>query len=317
MNKNQLELLEKRTRKIGEALFNWKDSKSTDKSVSMKDFIEKLNEPLPNQITEQGKGNINISLHKSSFNNIEHFHNYYEIIYVIKGELINLIGNNSITLKENECIIQFPGTKHSIISFDDTKSIAINITINKDFFTHSYYKALFESTNFFVKLDEPSKREYIVSKELNLVTKKIIGILLDIFFNDEEYSQLSFENVLVLLLMEMLKNNLIKEDEFTSKLNNYINKNITTITLCSAADYFGYHSKYFSSLVKKKTGKSFIDILIEKRINKGAYYLMYTNYSNTKICELIGYDNYLSFYANFKKHYGVSPSEYRSRNKVR
>lgn len=317
MNKTQLELLEKRTIKIGEALYHWKDSIEQNKSVSMKDFIEKYNQPLPNQITEQGKGNINISLHKSSFNNIEHFHNYYEIIYVVKGELVNLIDKNSITLKENECIIQFPDTKHSIISFDDKKSIAINITINKDFFTHSYFKVLFESTNIFIKPDEPSKRKYIISKDMSSITKKIIGILLDIFLNEEEYSQLSFENVLVLLLMEILKNSLIKEDDFTNKLYNYINQNITTVTLISAADYFGYHSKYFSSLVKKKTGKSFIDILIEKRINKGAYYLMYTNYSNTKVCELIGYDNYLSFYSNFKKIYGVSPTEYRQKNKIK
>ena len=69
MNKNQLNLLEKRTIEIGEALYAWKDSMDKDKKVSMKEFVEKNGLPLPNQITEQGKGNINISLHKSSFNN--------------------------------------------------------------------------------------------------------------------------------------------------------------------------------------------------------------------------------------------------------
>lgn len=315
MTKKQFEELQARNAHIKDVLLESYKDKCDQSIKSIITYINDNGAALTDNIVTLGKGDINITLHNSSFNNVLHYHDFIEIIYVYKGELTNNIYNEIINLKENECIIQYPSIHHKIIKADDTKSIILNIVINKSFFDTSYYKVLFESRSFFAD-KKNAKEKYIVCKNLKPIVKKLIDILLELFLNKEEYSELSFQNVLVLLLMEMLKRNEnTNDDDFSSRLNLYINQNIKTISLQSTASHFGYHPKYFSCLIKNMTGKSFKDIVIEKKIEKAAYYLIYSDYSNSEISELIGYENNLSFYTNFKKIFNCSPNDYRKRMK--
>lgn len=314
MNNNLYEELLNKNKKVDNAIINATKGKCESNLESVKKYLKTHEVCLPDDIVELGKGNINITLHNPEFNNIPHYHNFYEIIYVYKGELINDIYNDIISLKENECIIQFPGIKHSVLRTSED-AIILNIIINKEFFNSSYYKVIFDSKCFLID-DNQDNAKYIVCKNLNSIFKKLIDILVEMFLNTEEYSQISFDNLLVLLLMEMLKSNQdINKDEFIIRLYSYINQNIDKISLEDASAYFGYHSKYFSYLVKSKTGKTFKDIVIEKKIEKAAYYLTYTDYSNSKITKLIGYENNLSFYNNFKKVFNCSPNDYRKKQK--
>lgn len=314
MNKNLYEELLSKNSKVDSAIFNATKGKCDNNLEAVKKYLTKHEVYLPDDIVELGKGNINISLHNPFFNNVPHYHNFYEIIYVYKGELINDIYNDIIQLNENECVIQYPGIKHCVLRTSED-AIILNIMINKEFFNSSYYKVIFDSKCFFVE-DKKNETKYIVCKNLKKIFKKLIDILVEMFLNNEEYSQISFDNLLVLLLMEMLKsNNDANKDEFTVRLYSYINQNIQNISLEETSAYFGYHSKYFSYLVKSKTGKSFKDIVIEKKIEKAAYYLTYTDYPNSKITKLIGYENNLSFYNNFKKIFDCSPNDYRKKQK--
>lgn len=310
--KQYLELIE-RNKDVSKIVLKAFEGKCNPDLKSVLEYLNNSSEPFPDNIVELGKGNINLTLHDAHFNNISHYHNFYEIIYTYKGELINDINGDIISLKENECIIQYPGIRHKIVHFDSNKSIVLNIIISKSFFNSSFYKVLFESRDFFSE-NKNTTEKYLICRDLKSIVKKLVDILLELFLNNNEYSQLSFENVLVLLLMEMFRSNKGQDvDEFTTRFNAYVNQNIRDVSLKNAASYFGYHPKYFCCLVKSRTGKSFKDIVIEKKIEKAAYYLVYSDYSNTKITDLIGYENNLSFYTNFKKIFECSPNEYRQK----
>ena len=314
MDKNLYKELVKRNTKIDKSIFNLAQGKIKDDYNSILDYLKNHEMYFPDDIVALGKGNINISLHNPIFNGIPHYHNFFEIIYVYKGTLVNAIYNDLIELKENECIIQFPEIKHSILKTSED-AIILNIIINKDFFNSSYYKIMFDSKCFFNN-DKKTENKYIICKNLKPLFKKMIDILIEMFLSNDEYSQISFDNFLILLLTEMIeRNNNANKDEFTIKLYTYINQNIDKISLKDASLYFGYHSKYFSSLVKSKTGKSFKENIIEKKMEKAAYYLTYTTYSNSKITKLIGYENNLSFYNNFWKIFNCSPNDFRKKQK--
>lgn len=314
MNRTLYEELVRKNSNVDEAIIATTIGKCNGDIESVRAYLNEHEVYFPDNIVALGKGNINISLHNPLFNDIPHYHNFYEIIYVYKGELINDIYNDIISLSENQCIIQFPGIKHSVLRTSED-AVILNIIIDKEFFKSSYYKVMFDS-NYFLGEDKRNENKYIVCKNLTKIFKKLIDVLIEMFLNNDEYSQTSFDNLLVLLLMEMLKtNNDANKDEFTTRLYTYINQNIDTISLEGTSSYFGYHSKYFSALVKSKTGKSFKDIIIEKKIEKATYYLTYTDYSNSKITKLIGYENNLSFYNNFKKVFNCSPNDYRKKQK--
>lgn len=70
-------------------------------------------------------------------------------------------------------------------------------------------------------------------------------------------------------------------------------------------------ASYFSSLFKRETGKSFVQYLIDLRLEKAIELLKTTDLRTYEIAEAVGYNepNYFSYV--FKKKYGAPPSQFR------
>ncbi|SDO34717.1 two-component system, response regulator YesN [Paenibacillus sp. yr247] len=71
------------------------------------------------------------------------------------------------------------------------------------------------------------------------------------------------------------------------------------------------NATYFSHLFKKETGRSFIDCLIELRMEKAKQLLSNTDLKITEISGMIGYDLPNYFAKLFKQTTGLSPKDYR------
>jgi len=96
------------------------------------------------------------------------------------------------------------------------------------------------------------------------------------------------------------------------KLTDLINRNFGSITLINAADAFGYHPNYLSSLIKNETGKSFTDLILQIRMERALIMLKNTSLSVNEISDYLGYSNTSNFYKAFKKYYNTSPREIES-----
>ncbi len=78
-----------------------------------------------------------------------------------------------------------------------------------------------------------------------------------------------------------------------------------------------YLSKeYLIRLFKKQTGKTPYGYYRYCKIQKAANELIYTDRTVSEIAKTIGYSGEISFGIQFKKEFGLSPSEYRKQNKV-
>ena len=99
-----------------------------------------------------------------------------------------------------------------------------------------------------------------------------------------------------------------------SKAKDYISCHFTEsdISVDSLCDYLHLSSTYFSTLFKRETGKSFIAYVTELRMEMAANMLTQTDEKTYLIAEKIGYTdpNYFSYV--FKKHFGLTPSKYRT-----
>ena len=68
---------------------------------------------------------------------------------------------------------------------------------------------------------------------------------------------------------------------------------------------------YLSAVVHRATGRTFKELLLEKRLSKAAQLLRETRLTTQDIILAVGYENTSYFYRVFRARFGVTPKEYR------
>ncbi len=92
---------------------------------------------------------------------------------------------------------------------------------------------------------------------------------------------------------------------------NYEDSNFCTNT---AAQEVGLSIIYFNRIFKKKVGQSYSTYLNIFRLNMACTLLCTTNLPLNRICSNVGMSNESYFYTLFKKEYGITPHQYRSKH---
>lgn len=102
-------------------------------------------------------------------------------------------------------------------------------------------------------------------------------------------------------------------DALMNKVKRYLNYNymLYDISLDSVSQIANMTPAYFSSRFKKCFGVNFVDYVAELRMNAAKEYLQDPLRSTSEIAGMVGYDSANYFTRAFKKHTGMTPTEYR------
>lgn len=96
----------------------------------------------------------------------------------------------------------------------------------------------------------------------------------------------------------------------------YVKNHITEgLVLENVAAQFFVSPNYLSMLIRKETGITYRQHIINAKLGVAKHMLDDTRMRVEDIAYAIGYENYISFYNAFKKVEGMSPTEYRFRNR--
>ena len=96
----------------------------------------------------------------------------------------------------------------------------------------------------------------------------------------------------------------------------YINSHVTEgLMLENVAAQFFVSPNYLSALIRKETGTTYRQHVILTKMEVARNMLDDTRMRVEDIAYAIGYENYISFYNVFRKTEGISPTEYRYRDK--
>ena len=101
------------------------------------------------------------------------------------------------------------------------------------------------------------------------------------------------------------------DTEITATVLSYISDHYKNGTLSELASQMGYDVYWLSREIRRRTGKTYKELLQEKRMQQAVYLLTNSQIPVTDIIESIGYDNTSYFYRKFRERYGMSPKEYR------
>ena len=253
----------------------------------------------------------------------KHRHNYVELIYMCKGSTTHIIDGNKVVLEEGDLLFLNQNATQEILPAgkDD---IAINFIIQPQFFDRTFEMIGAEDNllrDFLVgSLCEDSQRTsylyFHVADVLpiqNLI-ENMIWSLLNNQINKRSCNQLTMGLLFLHLINHMEKmetGGKSYRQEFEVQVLNYIETKYKDGSLAELAELMGYSVYWMSHEIKKRTGKTYKELVQTKRMNQAAYMLTNSRASVAEIIRMVGYDNTSYFHRKFKERYGMSPKEFR------
>jgi Response regulator containing CheY-like receiver domain and AraC-type DNA-binding domain len=153
--------------------------------------------------------------------------------------------------------------------------------------------------------------KYLFSRLLDLFSK-LNRFYLSPKADSKVNERLVFTEILVLLFHYKEGNYFnYSNSRKIDKVINYMTENyMENITLQQLAEHSNISPSYLGNIFKKVTGRSTIEYLIDIRITKAKSLLM-DGVTVSETSKLVGFNDIFYFSKTFKKHVGISPSQYR------
>ena len=288
-----------------------------DRSIYMGGRENRINSK---KLLESGKL-ITMRKHTRFIDFPEHTHDYVEVVYMYDGTTTHIVDGKTITLKKGELLFLGQSAKHEILRAGEN-DIAINFIVLPDFFGETLTAFGNEETplkQFIIDCLCGNKEGYSclhykasgVTEIKNLIENLII-IVMGNAPNKRKLSGMTM--ALIFLQLLAFTEKLVtetREDAAIFKLLNYIETNYAGGSLTEAARELHYDISWLSREVVKKTGKTYTELIQEKRLSQAAFLLKNTNAKVSDISVAVGYENISYFHKLFGHHYGMSPRNYR------
>lgn len=254
-----------------------------------------------------------------------HSNEFISINYVYQGKLEVSFLNSKLVLTEGQILLMNTNIIHSmkIASEDD---LIFSIQIEKEFLSTDLLIGLSGDNpivDFLIKtiLGQDTDFTYLVGTydeddRMKLLFEDIFCEYLD----SGVYSQQLIENYVKNFFIYLLRTKTEAIELHTKadivSIISYIETNYVDCSLENLAEVYHFSSKYLSRLIKEKTNHSFTELLIDARLRAICYYLINSESSIQDIAIQCGYSNQNHFYKKFQEKYGMTPKEYRERNKT-
>lgn len=174
------------------------------------------------------------------------------------------------------------------------------------------------------RADEKDPWHYIWIGFSGTLAQKLDKLQGDVFdYNDDTFIRLTsagdYNNTreeyvagLTFEIMSNILNNPDRNPKYAKQAVNYINVNyMNDITVEEIAEVVGLNRRYLGRIFKKAVGMTIQEYLVHTRLSHGAEYLKIGE-SVTDAAMLSGYTDVFNFSKMFKKHFGVSPREYKN-----
>lgn len=253
-----------------------------------------------------------------------HKHDFIEMCYVWSGICRQTIeGKKIVTEKGDICIFDTQAT-HSIEPAGEN-DILINVIMRKDFFDTAFLSRMTKQgivSEFLVDAVTRSRKKkhylYFPSHKSEKVHQLMENLLIEYRTNDlgmgevlESYLIILFTELFRILRDDSIEKEAVSQDVQILELLAYIEENYEHCTLTEMGKEFGMHGNYLTSLLKEKTGRSFVEHVQEQKLKKAKALLENTDLPITELVPICGYNNMNFFYKKFKEAEGCTPAQFR------
>ena len=271
------------------------------------------------KLLEKGK-QIAIRPHTRFVHFPEHTHDYVEMVYMCRGETTHLVNGTKIVLKQGELLMLGQHARQEIEPAEE-EDIAVNLIVRP---------AFLQGILSFLGNEETPLRRFVLSclsgntetgylyfrvAEV-LPVQNLIENLLWTMIHDHANRRGIYQMTLGLLMAELLEHTdslrfSSPEEETIVQALRYIEEHYRDGSLTELSQLTHYDFTALSRLIKSKTGKTYTDLIQEKRLSQAAWLLTNTGKRVDEIARLAGYENISYFHRLFSSRFGMSPRQYR------
>jgi AraC-like DNA-binding protein len=252
-----------------------------------------------------------------------HYHEEFELIYIIRGEGIRIVGDNLSSFRPGQLVLVGPWLPHLWKDSDDhigDESVDVivikfsRLFAGQDIFSIPEFEGIYH-------LLHQSQRGLIYGKE---TIHQVHDLLLEMTIADGADKLIILLQVLK-LLSECKDFKALASPEFSlptsvsgenrlSRIINYISDNFTKqLSLQELAIEAAMTPSSLSRFFKNSTNKTIFQFINEFRIGKACQMLIAGNHTITQICFNSGFNSLSSFNRVFKDYKKVTPKAYKER----
>lgn len=252
-------------------------------------------------------------------------HEPWEIVYIDRGECDVVADDKIFHLKQGEMYFHKPYEKHMLKII---KGVAPNIFIIA-FTSHSDAMRYFENRKLIASMSSKQHITAIIHEASNTF---------DLPFNNPKMKKLKLrpedglwagqQTILIrleLMLIEIVRENHyymsnrkmffpkdIIEDEFVLKIISFMESRLYgKFTMDELSQELSFGKTYISRCFVKVCGYSIIDYFTKMKINEAKRLIRESKYNFFEISEMLMFTNSHYFSTTFKKHTGMTPTQYK------
>lgn len=277
--------------------------------------------PLAESISIRHIISIHYFEHAKDYVYKEEKHDFWEFLYVDKGEIEVIAGTEGFRLKQGEIIFHQPHEVHNVWA---NGKLAPNIIVIA-WECHSEAMAALRRKIFSISDHEKDllaqllkEASYVAfppfhsmgiekSKDVPFAPQQMLKILLEQFFISliRRNNQVCLKSRLSSTTKERYNKDLIQ------KLAAYLRQNLDKqLSFKDLVDYSQISSTHVKLLFKSETGMSAMEYYRRLKIDQAKHMIREESLSLTEIAERLGYLSIHAFSKQFKTIIGMSPSEY-------
>ncbi len=287
-----------------------------DRSLYMEGGVDRITQK---KLLEKGRM-IAIRPHTRFIHFPPHTHDYVEIVCMVQGRTRHLVNGHPFDLDAGEILMIGQHAVHEI-ERAGREDLAVNFIVKPDFFGGIMSYLGHEETPLrrFVldSLRGGGETEWLcfrVSRELPV--QNLLENLLWTMISGSPHKRGILQMTMGLLFAELLERTEAmrfptREQETLVRVLRDLEENYRESSLTALAEALHYDQAALSRLIRRKTGKTYKQLLQEKRLSQAAWMLEHTDRNVDEIARLVGYENISFFHRLFLVRFGMHPRQYR------
>ncbi|NEW08352.1 AraC family transcriptional regulator [Paenibacillus sp. SYP-B3998] len=248
-----------------------------------------------------------------------HYHDAYEILYFISGEIYYFVEDKTYPIVSGSLLFININDLHKLVNSSGKPFERITLLFKQQFFSNfminndnfDLFSSFTSSSNILrLKGSEQSFIENLFEKMIHEESRQPPGFV--------HYQQLLLIELLIFIKrkVDAGESSSWEEPHRTHKkvfeIIDYIHSHYNQrLTLACLSKRFFISASYFSRIFKDTTGFTFIEYLNNVRIKEARLLLLESKFNMTQISESVGFDSLTHFGRTFKEITGLPPLQYR------